>query len=192
MARLIYLIGASGCGKDSLLAALRTSSTQNVLVAHRYITRPASSGGENHIALSEQEFWFRYHHGLFCLSWRAHQLHYGLGIEIDAWLEKDIDVVVNGSRAYLPQAGKRYGDRLLPICLTVPQKILEHRLRKRGRENEQQIAERLRRTMNYQSTVPATCPCLSNTGPLEQTVRAFRQLLNRPKHPSATRRRFDD
>ncbi|MEE3650578.1 MULTISPECIES: ribose 1,5-bisphosphokinase [unclassified Brenneria] len=192
MARLIYLIGASGCGKDSLLGALRASDTKHILVAHRYITRPASSGSENHIALSEREFRFRHRHGLFCLSWQAHQLYYGLGIEVDVWLEKGIDVIVNGSRADLPQADKRYGDRLLPICLTVPQKILEQRLRKRGRENERQIAERLRRTVNYQATVPTSCAYLSNTGPLEQTVQAFWQWLNKTEDPAPAGRRFDD
>ncbi|MCX8957670.1 ribose 1,5-bisphosphokinase [Erwinia psidii] len=177
MARLIYLIGASGCGKDSLLRALRVSPGVNMLVAHRYITRPAAPGDENHIALSEREFRFRDHHGLFCLSWQAHQLHYGLGIEVDAWLAKNIDVAINGSRAYLSQATKRYGDRLLPVCLTVPQPVLQQRLIARGRENEQQIAERLRRMHDYQETVPATCPRLHNAGPLAQTVRAFWQLL---------------
>ncbi|MEC5341249.1 ribose 1,5-bisphosphokinase [Brenneria populi] len=178
MARLIYLIGASGCGKDSLLDALRTSDTGNALIAHRYITRPASSGDENHIALSEREFWFRRRHGLFCLAWQAHQLHYGVGIEVDVWLAKNIDVVVNGSRAYLPEASKRYGARLFPICLTVPQNILKQRLRKRGRENDQQIEERLRRTENYQSAVPADCPRLPNTDALEQTAAAFWRLIN--------------
>lgn len=180
MARLIYLIGASGCGKDSLLKALRASPASNILVAHRYITRPASSGNENHIALSEREFWFRYHHGLFCLSWQAHQLHYGLGIEVDVWLDKNMDVIVNGSRAYLPEADKRYGERLFPVCLTVPQHILQQRLIARGRENEQQIAERLRRAQGYQAALPTACPRLQNAGPLEQTVRAFWQLLNAP------------
>ncbi|KAA8999022.1 ribose 1,5-bisphosphokinase [Affinibrenneria salicis] len=178
MARLIYLIGASGSGKDSLLAAMRQQEDKNILVAHRYITRPALSGGENHIALSEQAFGFRQRHGLFCLSWRAHKLHYGVGIEINSWLEKGIDVAVNGSRAYLPQARACYGDRLLPVCLTVPPAILERRLRVRGRENDQQITARLQRSAHYQSAVPVDCPRLSNTGLLEQTVEAFWRLLS--------------
>lgn len=56
MGKLIWLMGPSGSGKDSLLAALRQREQTQLLVAHRYITRDASAGSENHIALSEQEF----------------------------------------------------------------------------------------------------------------------------------------
>lgn len=54
--KLIWLVGASGSGKDSLLAALRQREHPQLLVAHRYITRSPNAGGENHIALSEREF----------------------------------------------------------------------------------------------------------------------------------------
>lgn len=86
MARLIYLMGPSGAGKDSLLAALRADADSAPLVAHRYITRPADAGCENHIALSEPEFLRRRAKGLFALDWQAHQQHYAFGIEVDLWL----------------------------------------------------------------------------------------------------------
>ncbi len=54
--KLIWLVGPSGSGKDSLLAALRQREHPQLLVAHRYITRPFNAGSENHIALSEHEF----------------------------------------------------------------------------------------------------------------------------------------
>lgn len=56
MGKLIWLMGPSGSGKDSLLAELRLREQTQLLVAHRYITRDASAGSENHIALSEREF----------------------------------------------------------------------------------------------------------------------------------------
>lgn len=59
MGKLIWLMGPSGSGKDSLLAELRLREQTQLLVAHRYITRDASAGSENHIALSEQEFYPR-------------------------------------------------------------------------------------------------------------------------------------
>jgi hypothetical protein len=54
--KLIWLVGPSGSGKDSLLAALRQREHPQLLVAHRYITRPFNAGSENHIALSERSF----------------------------------------------------------------------------------------------------------------------------------------
>ncbi|WP_077135873.1 ribose 1,5-bisphosphokinase, partial [Shigella sonnei] len=104
MGKLIWLMGPSGSGKDSLLAELRLREQTQLLVAHRYITRDASAGSENHIALSEQEFFTRAGQNLLALSWHANGLYYGVGVEIDLWLHAGFDVLVNGSRAHLPQA----------------------------------------------------------------------------------------
>lgn len=43
MGKLIWLMGPSGSGKDSLLAELRLREQTQLLVAHRYITRDASA-----------------------------------------------------------------------------------------------------------------------------------------------------
>ncbi|GHK46210.1 hypothetical protein ECZU08_18060 [Escherichia coli] len=120
-------MGPSGSGKDSLLAELRQREQTQLLVAHRYITRDASAGSENHIALSEREFFTRAGQNLLALSWHANGLYYGVGIEIDLWLHAGFDVVVNGSRAHLPQARARYQSALLPICLQVSPEILRQR-----------------------------------------------------------------
>ena len=115
--KLIWLVGPSGSGKDSLLAALRQREHPQLLVAHRYITRPHQAGCENHIALSEHEFFTRAERNLFALSWHANNNYYGVGVEIDLWLHAGFDVVANGSRAHLAQARERYDDVLVPICL---------------------------------------------------------------------------
>lgn len=173
MARLIWLMGASGSGKDSLLNALREQPPEKLLVAHRYITRPADAGGENHIALSEAEFLRRREKGLFAIDWQAHQQRYALGIEIDLWLAQGIEVVVNGSRQHLLAARQRYAEQLFPVCLQVSAPVLAGRLRQRGRESEQQIAQRLLRAQ----LPPSECCSLSNNGALSDTLRRFRALL---------------
>lgn len=117
--KLIWLVGPSGSGKDSLLAALREREHPQLLVAHRYITRPFNAGSENHIALSEHEFFTRAEQHLFALSWHANNTYYGIGVEIDLWLHAGFDVVANGSRAHLALARERYGEVLVPICLAV-------------------------------------------------------------------------
>lgn len=113
--KLIWLVGPSGSGKDSLLAALRQREHPQLLVAHRYITRPFNAGSENHIALSEHEFFTRAEQHLFALSWHANNTYYGIGVEIDLWLHAGFDVVANGSRAHLALARERYGEVLVPI-----------------------------------------------------------------------------
>jgi ribose 1,5-bisphosphokinase len=125
-------MGPSGSGKDSLLSALRQREHSQLLVAHRYITRAANAGSENHIALSEQEFFTRAGQNLLALSWHANGFYYGVGIEIDLWLHAGFDVLVNGSRAHLPQAKARYEAALLPICLQVSPDVLRSRGCKTG------------------------------------------------------------
>ncbi|MEI7084929.1 ribose 1,5-bisphosphokinase [Pectobacterium versatile] len=178
MTKLIYLIGPSGAGKDSLLRAIRQLALPRLLVAHRYITRPAEIQGENHIALTPEEFANRQQLGLFALSWQAHQCHYGIGIEIDDWLQRGNDVIVNGSRAYLTQARERYGNTLFPICLTVSASALRERLRARGRESEQQIATRLQRAEEEQRRLQSDCVLLNNDGDLQRTLSTFQSLLS--------------
>ena len=55
--QLVYVMGASGSGKDSLLQALRPRLRGvPVAFARRYITRPLSAKGERHIAVSPERF----------------------------------------------------------------------------------------------------------------------------------------
>ncbi|UZX68101.1 ribose 1,5-bisphosphokinase [Yersinia ruckeri] len=182
MARLIYLMGPSGAGKDCLLSALRNDRKHPILVAHRYITRSADAGAENHIALSESEFFQRQAQGLFALSWQAHQHHYALGVEIDLWLEKGLDVVVNGSRAHLEHAQQRYGHHLLPVCLVVSSTLLQQRLQQRRREDAAQIYQRLQRAEDYQQHLPIRCAQLENNGPLTDTLLRLQALIQEATH----------
>jgi len=180
MSRLLYLMGASGAGKDSLLDALRHALPAGLIVAHRYITRPANAGAENHIALHDDEFIQRIEQGLFALDWQAHGWRYGVGVEVDHWMAQGCNVVVNGSRAHLDKAMQRYGQRLLPVCLQVSENVLEQRLRQRGREEAEQIRHRLLRAAQYASGLPAHCQRLDNDGPLHETLAAFLRLLEQP------------
>ena len=144
MANLFYVIGASGAGKDSLLCYAREKVGPDapVVFAHRYITRPADAGGENHIALSEQEFFRLSNNGCFAMLWRIHETRYGIGIEINQWLAKGLNVVVNGSRAYLTQAARKYPE-LAPVLVSARLETLRARLEGRGREKPEEIEKRL-------------------------------------------------
>ncbi|AXE36726.1 phosphonate metabolism protein/1,5-bisphosphokinase (PRPP-forming) PhnN [Chromobacterium phragmitis] len=162
---LWYVIGPSGAGKDSLLAYVRQRLPGGVVFAHRYITRPAGAGGENHVALSEEEFAAREASGCFALCWRRHGLAYGLGVEVDFWLAQGLDVVVNGSRSSLPLAAQHF-HMLRPLWVTASPEILAARLRRRGREGEAAIERRLAEAASF---VPsAGCVVLVNDGELAQ------------------------
>ncbi len=52
----------------------KLAAEQGICFAHRYITRAADAGGENHVALSPEEFATRRKARLFALSWRSMSL----------------------------------------------------------------------------------------------------------------------
>ncbi|BCS89876.1 phosphonate metabolism protein/1,5-bisphosphokinase (PRPP-forming) PhnN [Pseudodesulfovibrio sediminis] len=163
--RLIYVIGPSGCGKDSVMKYARQRCPgKEAAFAHRYITRKAAAGGENHIHLHPDEFQGRLERGAFALNWESHGFRYGIGGEIDIWLESGMNVVVNGSRAYLPEAARRY-PTMLPVLICVEPDILKHRLRLRGRESPMEIERRLERAQAYDVEHPCL-ECLDNSGEL--------------------------
>ncbi|MGO4700110.1 phosphonate metabolism protein/1,5-bisphosphokinase (PRPP-forming) PhnN [Dyella sp. 2RAB6] len=143
--RLFYVMGPSGAGKDSVLGWVREHGISHGMVcAHRYITRPAHAGGENHVALSVEEFESRERRGLFVLTWQAHGLRYGVGREVEQWLARDADVLVNGSRAAYGQACERFPG-LRPVVITASREVMAARLIGRGRESAEDIAARLDR-----------------------------------------------
>lgn len=178
MGRLVYLVGASGVGKDTLLDAARRRHPE-WLVAHRYVTRE-SGASENSVALTPEEFAARQRSGLFCLSWDAHGLSYGLGIELEAWLARGATVLVNGSRHALPRAQQRLGEWLLPVMITAPEDVLRQRLRQRGRESESQIEQRLERHRQLQEALPDVMR-LDNGGPLTASLTTLDRLLERER-----------
>ncbi|GLQ86856.1 phosphonate metabolism protein/1,5-bisphosphokinase (PRPP-forming) PhnN [Dyella flagellata] len=159
---LYYVMGPSGAGKDSVLAWVREHGiAHGVVCAHRYITRPAHAGGENHVALSEAEFQLREQRGLFALTWQAHGLHYGIGNEVALWLARGADVLVNGSRGALALACERF-PALRPVLITASPQAIASRLAARGRESEQDITARLARMDAY--PIPAGSVVIQNDG----------------------------
>lgn len=181
--RLFYLIGASGAGKDSLLRAARTAlGGEGYVFAHRYITRPPELEGENHIHLTPEEFEARHRAGCFALDWHSHGLRYGIGRELDLWLQTGLHVVVNGSRAYLPTACARYA-QLVPVLVTVSAERLRERLLARGRESAAEIEARLERASAASRDGWPGLRRVGNDGSLEEGARSLIELL-RQEAPS--------
>ena len=177
--KVFYFVGASGAGKDSVLDALRPQLNADfpLLIAHRYITRPAEYGGENHISLTEDDFHLRQKSGLFAMHWQANDCLYAVDNEINNWLEKGFSVLFNGSRAQIEQAKKVFGERLRVISLQVDHDVLAARLMARGRESEVEIQARLVRHLQFNYDAKNDGWCLDNNGALQDTVDSLQAYL---------------
>ena len=164
---LIYIVGASGAGKDSILSECRSQLTSqlNTCISHRYITRPANAGGENHIALTSAEFEFRKSRQLFKFDWQANGLQYAIGKEVDGWLASGLNVIVNGSRSFLPKAQQLH-PQLKAVYIDVDTQCLRERLILRARENSSEIEQRLVRHQQLSVQIPKEAYRINNSGAL--------------------------
>jgi ribose 1,5-bisphosphokinase len=165
---LIYVVGPSGAGKDSLLNWLRghLPSTDRIHWARRTIDRPPSTEGEVHESVSSEGFKQLLDTHQLAMHWSANAHQYGIRHSelsphpLGSW------IFVNGSRAHIPVAAMNFPE-LTVLHITAQPEVLHQRLLARGRESLEAIEQRLSRTPPLK--VPATCQFLEflNHEPLE-------------------------
>lgn len=170
--RLIYMMGPSGAGKDTVLQGVAGAMGGRAWVAPRVCTR---QHGSNDHAMAPAEFDRLEQAGRFALAWRAHGWCYGIGREIEARMEQGQDVFVNGSRAYLPTARRRYPD-LIAVLLTAEPALLQARLAARGRESAAAIESRLARNADVPGEREADV-CIANDGEPHEAIAALEAWL---------------
>lgn len=170
--RLFLVVGPSGAGKDSLLDIARNVlPPDDVTFPARVITRPADAGGEAHIAVDDATFDEMLSAGAFALSWRAHDLRYGIPAVIGDDLAAGLDVVVNVSRGVLDEARTRFPGVTI-LSVTAAADVLWARLHRRGRENPEMLRQRLERAAAFLPHGPDVIE-IDNSGDLDGAGRAF-------------------
>lgn len=172
--RIFAVVGPSGAGKDTLMAAARAARPDLCLV-RRVITRPEAAGGEPFEGVTAAEFARRKAAGGFALDWQAHGLSYGIPASVRGDLAAGRTVLFNGSRRMLDDAAGVFPG-LVVLHVTAAPDILAERLAARGRETAADIAGRLARGTD---PFPAGLPVLEirNDGALDTAVAAFLDAL---------------
>ena len=142
----VAVVGPSGAGKDTLLqlVAARMHGDPTIRFARRIVTRCAHAAVEDHDEMAPEAFDAAERAGHFCLSWRAHDLGYGLPAALNDDLAAGRTVVANVSRRVLKTAAERFA-RLAVVEITAPHALLVRRLAARGRETPAAIEARLAR-----------------------------------------------
>ncbi len=177
--RLIAVVGASGVGKDSVMAGVHRAMPQMHLV-RRTITRAPELGGEAYDAVDVPTFEAMAQDGAFAAHWGAHGLFYGIPASVQTHLDAGTDCLANFSRKALKGAAEVF-PRFMVLNITASPQTLANRLAARGRETETEITQRLAQAVK---PLPEglTTITLSNDGPLPQTIaQAVSQLQPTPK-----------
>lgn len=176
--RLIYVVGPSGAGKDSVLYGLRLGWT-GLPPAHwvrRTVTRAEQAGSEAHESVSEEGFLQLQQAQAFAMTWQANGLSYGVRHTELAPLASGHCVFVNGSRAYLPQVLVQWPQTTV-VQISAPEDVLRRRLHARQRESMQSISDRLARHVDV--ALPEDAIRIANEGPVTDAVDMLRAALRR-------------
>jgi ribose 1,5-bisphosphokinase len=140
---LVYVMGPSGAGKDTLMAEARRRLPDRLVLAERLVTRPVVAGSlDRHV--TEERMARLARCGRLALHWSCHGFGYGIEKAVDDSLRRGMAVLVNGSRGYFRRALAVY-PALVPILITAEPGILRARLEGRAREGPGSISERLLR-----------------------------------------------
>jgi ribose 1,5-bisphosphokinase len=176
-AGLVYVMGPSGAGKDSLMEAA-ARRLPRVRLARRLVAGNRGSGPCD-LRVTAEEFARLLEAGGLLFHWRSHGLAYGIrGAEAQGIPPGGL-VLVNGSREYLEEAF-RLAPGLAACLVTAGREALRERLLKRGREGPEEIERRLLRgEKSYRIPEGARVAVIDNSGSLERAAREFCSLLER-------------
>jgi ribose 1,5-bisphosphokinase len=143
--RLVVVVGPSGAGKDTLIAAARARLAGDAAFVFplRLVTR-AATAAEDHLTISEGDFTLADSRGEFAFWWEAHGLKYALPAAIDSDICAGRTVVCNVSRGIISTLRLRYL-KLVVVLVTAPAEVLATRLGGRGRASDGDLAQRLGR-----------------------------------------------
>lgn len=150
---LVLVVGPSGVGKDTLLDAARErlKDAAHICFPRRCITRPAGSVGEIHIPVRPEDFAQMARQGAFLLSWKAHDLCYGIPRHVQDDVANGKTVIVNVSRSVIDDARSLIGHGQVRVLnIRASRDVLRKRLEARGREDILDIERRLARASAYQ------------------------------------------
>lgn len=170
----VIVCGPSGAGKDSVLAWAREALAPHpaICFAQRLVTRAQQQGSE-HEEISPQGMRELQRRGELAWWWEAHGHVYGVRAAYAARVREGDVVVVNGSREHARGLAGRHDVRCL--LLTAAPAVLQQRLRRRGREEEEAIASRM--TRNAAQPAAFADRVIVNEDSLEQAGRALRDYL---------------
>lgn len=170
------VVGPSGAGKDTIIRESRQEieTFDNVHFVKRLVTRPCDPQREDHYSATKDRFNEMSRDGEFAVQWSAHDFLYGIPVETIQRVENGDTLIVNGSRAALPDFRNTYS-RCLVTWITASADILAQRLAQRNSEDPQSIRNRLSRKIPHH--VETEDVIIDNTGAMADSVARFIEIV---------------
>mgnify|MGYP001964458694 FL=1 len=156
-----------------------SAGDEKLVFAPRTITR-ATQANEVHEAVDAPTFWRLAAGGQFAMVWQANDLCYGIRRGIEADLKAGRDVVINGSRAYVPQLLQAFPDAIV-VWIEANENLLRERLEARQREQGPALLKRLKRAKEFAPSGQAQVIRLDNSGALEVGGQRLLNILRERK-----------
>ncbi|GAC1430670.1 MAG: hypothetical protein NVSMB6_29490 [Burkholderiaceae bacterium] len=165
--RLFYVVSPSEVGKDSLLRWVRerVHEHRQVRFATRVITRDAHPS-EDHEPVTVDDFWQEAGDGGFSMIWQANGACYAVRRSIEADLRAGHDVVVNGSRDYVPRVVDAFPDSKI-VWIGAEADFIARRLVAPQRERSAALLQRDQRATAFSAPDAHNTIHLDNSGPIE-------------------------
>lgn len=175
--RLFFVVGPSGSGKDDLLGWVRQNLAQReeMHFAQRTITRPALAS-EEHEGISPEQFWQQAAAGHFAMIWQSHDLCYGIRRGFEAELKAGRNVVISGSREYVPRLLQAYPDAQV-IWIEADHALVKQRLEVRLKDNGPALLKRVQRNAQFIRPEQPEVIRLEHTGSIEAAGRRLLDIL---------------
>jgi ribose 1,5-bisphosphokinase len=173
--RLVLIVGPSGAGKDSVMAAakVRCANEPAIVFPRRIVTRPVNAD-EDHISVSQTGFDDARRSDAFALWWQAHGLKYALPISIDTDIRAGRTIVCNASRGIVEDARARYRN-VVCVLITAHPDLLAARLEGRARDSDGLLKDRIGRNAMYAAFVADIV--IDNSSALQEAVDALTSAL---------------
>eukprot|EP01080_Neovahlkampfia_damariscottae_P004819 gene4819-8405_t len=187
--KIFLLLGPSGVGKDTLKYGARDKLQKNkdesVVFCQRVITRPLKEGdAEIHEVMEKEEFLKEKEKGTFGIDWEAYNFFYGIRNDLILNpLKNGKNVLLNISRNKIEEAQNKYeskGFNVVVLEISADPEIIKNRLKKRGRETEEQINQRIQRHLEQRKKVIEVSNkivTIENNGTIEEGIEKFINVL---------------
>jgi phosphonate metabolism protein PhnN/1,5-bisphosphokinase (PRPP-forming) len=176
---MFFVVGADDGYQDRLLQWVkqRIPTNADMVFARRTLTG-ASSNSDVYESIDETSFWQLATTAHFAILWQADRRCYGIRKGILADLKAGRDVVVNGTREYVPRLLKLFPNAQV-VWLGATEKNERDKLDLDRHERNAMLLDRLERSIRFDASAALQVIHVDDNGPVESVGARMLEILSK-------------